>query len=388
MIFDVDWGGTLEPVPVAEILAMETLKGVLVALLVLVVAGIVPARGEILIATAGPMSGQYISSGDQFRWGAELAVAGLNERGGVLGETVRLVIGDDSCDPEQAVAVARKLVSDGVVFVAGHYCSGASIPASKVYEDGGVVMISPGSTNPRLTDEGGANVFRVCGRDDAQGSVAGAYLADRWGDKKIAILHDQTAYGEGLAAETRNELTRRRAREAMYAPYEPGLIDYSTIATKLIAAKIDVVYVGGYSTEAALILRQLHDMGYAVQLVSGDAIVTDDFWAIAGPAAEGTLFTYFPDARNNPEAADPVAQFRALGYEPEGNTLYAYAAVQTWAQAVKKAGSLDLGKVIAALRSKKFGTVLGEIAFDAKGDVTTTSFVWYVWQDGKYVPMK
>lgn len=366
---------------------MITLKDTLVAVFVLVVAS-VSARGEILIATAGPMSGQYISFGDQFRWGAELAVADLNKRGGLLGDVVHVVIGDDSCNEEQAVAVARKLVSDGVVFVVGHYCSGASIPASRVYEDEGVVMISPASTNPKLTDEGGANVFRVCGRDDAQGSVAGAYLANRWGDKKIAILHDQTAYGEGLAAETRNELTRRGVRETMYATYEPGLTDYTAIAAILITAKIDVVFVGGYSTEAALILRQTNQMGYAVQLVSGDAIVTDDFWAIAGSAGEGALFTYFPDARNNPNAADPVAKFRALGYEPEGNTLYAYAAVQAWSQAVKKAGSLDLSKVIAALHSNTFETVLGEIAFDEKGDVTTTSFVWYEWREGKYIPVK
>ena len=172
-----------------------------------------PARAEILIATAGPMSGQSLAIGDQFRWGAEVAVADLNARGGVLGETVRLIIGDDACDPEQAVAVDQKLVNDGIVFVAGHYCSGSSIPASAVYEDAGVLMISPGSTNPKLTDDGGANVFRVCGRDDAQGRVAGSYLADHWDDARIAILHDKTTYGEGLAAETRKELIRRGERE-------------------------------------------------------------------------------------------------------------------------------------------------------------------------------
>jgi len=367
---------------------LATLRGVLVAAVVLAALGVMPARGEILIATVGPMSEQYFVIGDQFRWGAAGAVADLNARGGVLGETVRLVIGNDACDAEQAVAVAQKLVNDGIVFVAGHYCSGSSIPASTIYEDAGVLMISPGSTNPKLTDDGGANVFRVCGRDDVQGKVAGSYLADHWGDRKIAILHDKTTYGEGLAAETRKELNKRGVREAMYASYEPGLGDYSELAAKLQAAEIDVVYVGGYSTEAALILRQSHDMGYAVQLIGGDTIVADDFWAITGPAGEGTLFTFFPDPRPNPEAADAVARFRALGFEPDGTTLYAYAAVQTWALAVEKTGSLSLDDVVATLQSNRFKTVLGEIAFDAKGDVTTTSFVWYVWQDGKYVLMK
>jgi branched-chain amino acid transport system substrate-binding protein len=367
---------------------MVNLAKTLSALVVLAALGVMPARAEILIATAGPMSGQYLSIGEQFRWGAEVAVADLNAAGGVLGEPVRLIIGDDACDPEQAVAVAQKLVNDGIVFVAGHYCSGSSIPASVVYEDAGVLMISPGSTNPKLTDNGGDNVFRMCGRDDAQGAVAGAYLAEHWGDKKIAILRDQTAYGDGLAAETRKELNRRGVHEAMYAAYEAGLTDYSELAATLQAAEIDVVYVGGYSTEAALILRQSHDMGYAVQLVGGDSIVTDDFWAITGRAGEGTLLTFFPDPRPNLEAMDVVARFRDLGFEPEGNTLYAYAAVQTWAQAVEKTGSLDLNDVIATLRSNKFETVLGEVAFDTNGDVTSTSFVWYVWHQGKYVLMK
>ncbi len=180
------WGGTL---------VLGTLRDVLVASIVLAALGVMPARGEILIATAGPMSGSYLAIGEQFRWGAEQAVADINTRGGVLGELVRLVVGDDACDSEQAVAVAQKLVTDGAVFIAGHYCSGSSIPASKVYEDAGVLMISPGSTNPRFTDEGGSSVFRVCGRDDVQGAVAGAHLAERWGDKRIAILQDGGTYG-------------------------------------------------------------------------------------------------------------------------------------------------------------------------------------------------
>ena len=129
--------------------------------------------------------------------GAEMAVADINAAGGVLGQQVRLISVDDFCDPEQAVAAAQKLVADGVVFVVGHYCSGASIPASKVYEAAGVLQISPASTNPLLTEQGRANVFRVIGRDDAQGIVAGNYLADHWGDKKIAILHDDIDLWEG-----------------------------------------------------------------------------------------------------------------------------------------------------------------------------------------------
>jgi branched-chain amino acid transport system substrate-binding protein len=354
---------------------------------VLTIACSTSAAAEILIATAAPISGRYAWMGEQYKRGAEMAVADLNAAGGVLGQNVRLVIGDDGCDADQAVVVANKFASDGVIFVAGHFCSGASIPASKVYEETGILMISPSSTNPKLTDEGGTNVFRVCGRDDQQGVVAGDYLADTYRAKKTAIIHDGTAYGEGLAEETRKQLNSRGVTEAMYAAYEPGEADYSPLVSKMRTAGIDVVYIGGYSTEAALIVRQAHDLGYEIQLVSGDAIVTEDFWLIAGAAGEGTLMTFFPDPRNNPEAVTVVKRFRAQNFEPEGYTLYAYAAVQTWAQAAAKAHSLELDVMIESLRRNAFETVLGELRFDDKGDVTTPSFTWYVWNNGQYVPL-
>jgi branched-chain amino acid transport system substrate-binding protein len=320
------------------------------------------------------------------RRGAEMAVADLNARGGVLGQRLRLIVVDDACDPEQAVAVANQLVSQRVAMVSGHLCSSCSIPASKVYTKAGVVMISPASTNPKLTDEGGPSVFRVIGRDDQQGVVAGNYLADRWGKTKIAVLHDGQAYGKGLAEETRKRLTKRGVQVAMYEEYKHGEKDYSVLVARMRDAGIAVAYVGGYVTEAALILRQARDQGYGLELVSGDAMTDNEFWLITGPAGEGTVFTFGPDPRRNPEAAGVVARFRAAKYEPEGYTLYAYGGIQAWAQAVGKAGALDPSKVAASLRSHQFETVLGKIGFDKKGDVTSPAWVWYVWKQGKYVP--
>lgn len=342
------------------------------------------AQAELKIATAGPMTGPYASFGDQMKRGAEMAVADLNAAGGVLGQQLSLSIGDDACDPKQAVAVANKFVSDGVVFVAGHFCSGSSIPASKVYEEEGMLQISPASTNPKLTDEGGDNVFRVCGRDDQQGIVAGNMLADDYGDKKIAILHDKTAYGKGLADETKKQLNKRGITETMYEAYTAQEKDYTAVVSKMKAAGIDVFYVGGYHTEAGLMIRQAREQGYGVQLVSGDALVTDEFWKITGDSGQGTLMTFSPDPRKNPDAAPIVKKFRDGGYEPEGYTLYTYGAIQAWAQAVEKAGSTDLEKVIASLRSNKFNTVLGSIGFDMKGDVTAPGYVWYIWDKGQY----
>src|SRR5262245_58999333 len=144
-------------------------------------------KAEIRIATAGPMTGVYAWSGEQYQRAAELAVHELNVRGGVLGQRVELLIGDDACDPGQAVALAHKLAGDGVVFVAGHWCSHTSIPAAKIYQEVGILQIAPGSASSKLTDEGRPNVFRVCGRDDRQGTKVGDYLADNWASHQIAI---------------------------------------------------------------------------------------------------------------------------------------------------------------------------------------------------------
>jgi branched-chain amino acid transport system substrate-binding protein len=355
-----------------------------VASIVIIAALSNPARAEISIAVAGSMTGTNAWAGEQLQRGAERAVADINAAGGVLGQQVHLITADDFCDAEQAIATAQKLVSDGAIFVVGHGCSGASIPASKVYNAAGVLQISPMSTNPMFTDQGFANVFRTIGRDDMQGIVAGNRLADRWSNKRIAILHDNTTYGKGLAEETRKQLNKRGVTEALFKAYTPGKSDYSAEIAELQAAGISVLYVGGYYTEAALMVRAARDRGYVLQLVSGDALSTEDFELIAGPAAEGAEFTFAPDARRNVEAAAVVKRFRAENFEPEGYTLNAYAAVQAWAQAVEKANSLDIQAVIASLHSHQFDTVLGRKGFDSKGDIVGASWVWYVWKRGKY----
>ena len=342
------------------------------------------ANADINIATAGPMTGQYASFGAQMKAGAEMAVKDINAAGGVLGQKLNLIIGDDACDPKQAVAVANKMASDGVVFMAGHFCSGSSIPASKVYEEEGIIQISPASTNPKLTDEGGPNVYRVCGRDDQQGAVAGAFLASTYGDKNIAIVHDKTAYGKGLADETKKAMMSAGKNETLYEAYTAGEKDYTALVSKLKKNGIDVLYVGGYHTEAGLMVRQMRDQGMKTQLVSGDALVTSEYWAITGDAGEGTLMTFSPDPRKNPVAAPVVKQFTDAGIDPEGYVLYTYGAIQAWAQAVTTAGSTDTGKVMKALNAGKFNTVLGNLSFNDKGDVKLPGYVFYRWSDGKY----
>ena len=348
------------------------------------------AKAEILIGVAGPMTGSQAWFGEQFERGVGMAAADLNAKRGVLGQKVEVLVADDFCDPDQAVAAANKLVGDGVVFVVGHWCSHSSIAASKVYEEAEVLMISPGSASAKLTDEGGPNVFRVYGRDDRQGAIVGDYFAEHWAGKEIAILDDGTTCGAGVANAVRRRLNERGVQVAVDETITPGEPEYSALVSKMQAAGVDIFFLGGLHRETGLIFRQAHDRGYDLRLIACSALVTEDFPMIAGPGLEGTLMIATADMRQSRSAAEVVERFRAQGYEPLGTTLNAYAAVQVWAQAVEAAGSLDLEKVTEAMHSRQFDTVLGRIGFDAKGDVTGFDpWQWYVWEaDGTYVALE
>jgi branched-chain amino acid transport system substrate-binding protein len=243
------------------------------------------------------------------------------------------------------------------------------------------------ATNPILTELGRANVFRLAHRDDATAIAAGNYLADHWTGKNIAILHDDTRFGRSLAELTKEQLNRRGLTEAIYQIYVPGKVNYGAEIDQLQAADIAVAFIGGYHTEIALMAREARDRGYAVQWVA-TTLGTEEFGLIAGAAADGALFIDQPDPRRNAEAAPVVERFRASGYEPEHFTLYAYGAVQVWAQAAEKAGSLELQAMIAAMREHQFGTVLGPIDFDDKGDIIGLPPVWLIWRGGNYMPME
>src|SRR5204862_3380879 len=216
---------------------------------------------DISIGIAGPMTGGEATFGRQMKNGAEQAVADINASGGVLGKQLKLEVGDDACDPKQARSVAEKLAGMKVPFVAGHYCSSSSIPASEAYAEGGVLQITPASTNPTFTERKLWNTFRVCGRDDQQGTVAGEYVAKNFKGKNVAILHDKSTYGKGLADEMKKALNKAGAKEKMYEAYTQGDKDFNSLVSKMKSNKIDVVYVGGYHTEAGLILRQMRSQG-------------------------------------------------------------------------------------------------------------------------------
>ena len=347
------------------------------------------ASADVTIAVAGPMTGDLASFGEQLRRGAEMAIADINAAGGVNGEQIKLEIGDDQCDPKQAVQVANDLVKKGVVFVAGHFCSGSSIPASEVYSEEGILQMTPASTNPKFTDDPAAKgiktIFRSCGRDDKQGSFAGPWMAKTYGGKNVAILDDKSPYGQGLANETQKNMEASGLKTALRDTYTQKEKDFSALITKLKDAKIDAVYIGGYHNDVGLMVRQARDQGYKADFISADALNTAEFWSISGPAGEGVRYSDGASAVNLDSAKAVVEKFRAGNYEPEGYTLNSYAAIQAWAAAATIAGSTEGEKVAEALHSNKIPSVLGELQWDDKGDLTEVNYAWYVWHDGKAV---
>ncbi|WDZ81721.1 branched-chain amino acid ABC transporter substrate-binding protein (plasmid) [Ensifer adhaerens] len=344
------------------------------------------AWADTIIGWAGPVTGGSAGVGEQNLNGVKQAVEDINAAGGILGEKVVLQIEDDAGDPKQAVSVANHLAAAGAQFVVGHQNSGASIPASDVYLENGMFQITPASTNPSLTERGLWNTFRTCGRDDQQGTVAGNYLTKAFTGKKVFLVHDKTPYGQGLVEEVKKAINGGGLAEAGFEGVTVGDKDFSALIAKIKESKADVVYFGGIYTEAGLILRQLRDQGSKIPMIGGDAMFSTEFSAIAGPGADGTLITFGPDPRNNPAAADVVKRFDEKKIDPEGFTLYGYAAMQVIAAGINAAGKADAQAVADKLHSGVvISTVIGPLSYNQKGDITRLDFVLYELKDGKFV---
>ena len=340
----------------------------------------VPSRGTLRIGVAGPITGSAAAFGAQMKTGVEQAIEDINAAGGILGQRLVLTIGDDRSDPRDGVAVANKFVGEGVKFVIGHFNSGVTIPASEVYQENGILAITPASTNPRITERGLWNIFRTCGRDDQQGLFAGEYIAKNF--KRVALLHDGTTYGQGLVDQARQAMERRSVKPVHSESVKRGDKDFAALATRLWVAKVDLVYWGGLETEAGLILRQMRAAGIKAVFMGGDGLASDEFATIGGPGVEGSLLTFSPDARRRPEAKAVVGKIAS----PEFRTGSLHAL-----QLCRRGGhqsrprrlreSVD-PKTLATQMSSgiRFKTVLGDLSFDRKGDITRLDYTVYVWK--------
>jgi branched-chain amino acid transport system substrate-binding protein len=335
------------------------------------------AAAQVRLGIGAPITGGSAAFGAQIRQGAEQAADDINAAGGILGQKIVTSVGDDRADPKDGVSVANKFAGDGAKFVVGHFNSGVSMAASEVYRENGILEITPASTNPQVTERNMWNMFRLCGRDDQQGGIAATIIAEKFSGKRIAFVHDKTTYGQGLAEETRKALNAKGMKEVMFEGVNKDDKDFTALVSKLKSVNPDLIYWGGLHDTGGLILRQMRAQGLNAPLMGGDGITDDEFAAIAGPGAEGTLMTFSPDPRTNPKNKAIVELFRTKrGFEPQAYTLYSYAAVQIIKQAAEQAKSLDPRKVADAMHSgQSFDTVLGDVSFDKKGDVSNEGYV-------------
>lgn len=346
------------------------------------------AADTIKIAMAGPVSGPVAQYGDMQFIGAKMAIKRINDAGGVDGRQLEGVVFDDACEPKQAVAVANRIVNEGIRFVVGHLCSGSTQPASDIYEDEGVMMITPASTSPAITERGYEMIFRTIGLDNMQGPVAADYIIHHAKPERVAVIHDKQQYGEGIATAVRQGLEEAGVDVVMFEGITAGDKDFSGLISKMAREKVDFVYYGGYHPELGLILRQSRDAGFEAQFMGPEGVGNPDITAIAGDASEGLLVTLPPSFDEDPRNADLVKAFKANDEDPSGPfVMPAYTAVQVMADGIEGADSTDPYDVAEYLRSHTFDTPIGQVAFDEKGDLKSFRFVVYNWhKDGSKTP--
>ena len=345
------------------------------------------AHAEIVIGLVAPLTGPVAAYGDQVKNGAQTAVEVINKNGGILGEKVVLKLADDAGEPKQGVSAANQLVADGIKFVVGPVTSGVAIPASDVFAENGVVMVTPTATAPDLTNRGFTNIFRTCGRDDQQAEVAAKFVLAQLKDRQIAIIHDKGAYGKGLADAFKKTLNAGGVTEVMYDALTPGEKDLSALTARLKSEGVDVVYFGGYHPEAGLLVRQLHDIGAKATVIAGDGLSNSEFANIGGTAADGTIFTNAADATKSADSKAAAEALKAANIPAEAFTLNAYAAVEVLKAGIEKAGSAEDSEAVAtALKSgEPIPTAIGKLTYGETGDLTSQAFSLYKWQGGKIV---
>ena len=354
-----------------------------------VAAGLAFAAGAqaqtIKIGVVGPTTGAVTQYGDMVREGVDTAIERINAAGGVNGKKLETVVIDDGCEPKQGPVAANRVVNSKIGFVVGHVCSGATIAAADVYNNEGVVMVTPSATSPALTD--GKNyefIFRTIGRDDQQGPAAAKFILDKIKPKKAAVLHDKQSYGQGIATAVKNDLEKGGVPVAIFEGINAGDSDYSAVITKLKSQGVDFVYYGGYHPEMGLLLRQAAEQGVKAKWMGPEGTGNPDINAIAGDAVEGMLLTLPADFTQNAANADIVKAFEAKKRNASGAfQTTAYTATQVIADGIKGAGTDDPTKVAKYLHANSFDTPIGKVSWNKQGDLTNFQFDVFVWhKDG------
>ncbi len=364
---------------------MNHFSKLLTAVVFTSLAGYSMAADTIKIGVVGPITGPVVQYGDMVFGGALAAVDEINKAGGVNGAKLEAIKYDDMCDAKQGVAVANKIVNDGVKFVVGHTCSGPTQVAINIYDEDGVLMITPSATAPEITERGYTMVFRTIGLDNMQAPVAASYVAEKVKPKAVAVIHDKQQYGEGVATAFKDEITAKGVKVVAFEGINVGDKDFSSLITKLKRDNVDFVYFGGYHPELGMLLRQAKERGLDAKFMGPEGAGNPMLSAIAGEASEGLLVTLPRSVDSDSRNAAVVKALKERKVDAAGAfVLPAYSAVQVIVQGMEKAKSFDAEEVAEVIHAEKFNVALGEnISFDKKGDVNGFQFSVYEWhKDG------
>lgn len=351
----------------------------------MLMSGAASAADTIKIAIAGPFTGSLTQYGTMVKEGVDTAIEQINAAGGVLGKQLESVTIDDGCEPKQGPVVANRVVNDKIHYVVGHVCSGATIAATSIYNNEGVLMVTPSATSPAVTD--GKNydmIFRTIGRDDQQGPAAAKFIIDHIKPKAVAVLHDKQSYGQGIASSVKNELEKAGVKVVLFEGINAGDSDYSAVITKLKGTGADFVYYGGYHPEMGLLLRQGAEQNLKTKFMGPEGVGNPDINAIAGASVEGLLVTLPADFTKDAANAAIVKAFTDKKRDPGGAfQMTAYSATKVIADGIKGVGVDDPIKVAAYLHANTIATPIGKISWNKQGDLNNFKFDVFTWhKDG------
>lgn len=352
-----------------------------IILFLLFVALVSPAKADIIIGVAGPMTGQYALFGEQMVHGAQAAIDAINGKGGISGEQLRLEVGDDGCDSRKTEEVAKGFVTSRAAVVVGHFCSNAALIGSKIYEAANIPMISPSASLPSLAETSGWNVVRLASRDDAQADIAAIRIKQTAPEAIIAVIDDGSVAGKALAS----RFITAYGKAPMAITIKPDTKDFSSLVADVQLHGVTSIYFACVASDAGNIVAALKNQGLAIEVYGSDSLLSDQFWVNAKEAAENAHATFAIDPQSARQARLAIESLKIAGLNADGATLPSFAAVQLFATAAVQIGAYN-GKGIAEyLRSGKANeTVLGPLAFDAKGEVQPPRFVWYKWSNGAF----
>lgn len=338
------------------------------------------AAKTLKIGTMSPLTGPYAADGNDIANGAKTAVEVIDAEGGIPGfDKIEVHSQDTACDPRQAVAAANKLINEEVVGVVGAYCSSSTIPSSEALAEEDIPMLTPASTNEKVTERGLPYMFRMCGRDDDQSKIAGAFIKNYLKAKTIYIVDDKTTYSQGLAENVKKQCEQLGIKVIAHDHVNQGDKDFSAVLTKIKQANPDAFYMSlQNSASGSLMAIQAKRFGLKAKIITQDAVYHPQFLTIAKDAAEGIYLTFGFTDKNTDAYKKYLKAYEAKHGKPGAYSGYAYDAAYVLLSAIKKAGSTDPAKIKAAIMKMDFQGATKKIKFKANGDSGSDYVIWKV----------